>query len=295
MSRQPLILLLVVTVFCGGAQQAATREYADRLAKLIADAKDLQRKGQYDGAILAMDEALRITEAVQGPSHPNAAILHGNLGILYEGARELEQAEAEYLKALSINERARGFSDRSLVKDLKRLASLYSDQSECERALPLLRRAVAILERSQSPEASTPSTPVSPRPENGQAKEAANSPPPSSSKPNPSAGTLPDPNPNATPRLTLGMHRLEVLNALGRPLETYEFRPIMNSKRCAWHCWEPSYDRWVYDHSASWAVERAWIAGREKSEGLIALKYAGRPNDRYCFFENDRLVWQSSE
>jgi tetratricopeptide (TPR) repeat protein len=295
MSRQPLFLLYVAAVFFGGAQQDANREYADRLAKLIAEAKDLQSKGQYDGAILAMDEALRITEAVQGPSHPNAAILHGNLGVLYEGARELEQAEAEYLKALSINERARGFSDRSLVKDLKRLASLYSDQSECERALPLLRRAVAILESSQSPEASTPSTPVSSRPENGKVKEGAKSTPPDSSKPTPSERPLPDPTPKATPRPTLGMHRLEVLDALGRPSATYEYRPIMNSTRCAWHYWEPSYDRWVHDYSASWAVDRAWEAGLEKTEGLTALKYQGRPSDRYFFFENDRLVWQSSE
>ncbi|MBI5328569.1 MAG: tetratricopeptide repeat protein [Deltaproteobacteria bacterium] len=92
-------------VSCEGKKDSAQKEASVTTAsqdKLIAQAKEhfdkgtqLSLKGQYDEAISAYNESLRL--------NPQSAEAHSNLGFAYFDKGNIEQAIAEQQKALAVN------------------------------------------------------------------------------------------------------------------------------------------------------------------------------------------------
>ena len=75
--------------------------------KLLEDYSiSLYQQGNYDGAVVAAKEALRVAEKTVGPDHPDVATSLNNLGKLYGVQGQYAQAETLYKRALTIREKA---------------------------------------------------------------------------------------------------------------------------------------------------------------------------------------------
>jgi len=61
-----------------------------------------------DDRLADLDEALRITVATLGPEHPNAGVIHGNLGGAYASKKDWKRAESELEQALAIQTKTMG-------------------------------------------------------------------------------------------------------------------------------------------------------------------------------------------
>ena len=106
----------------------------------------LRDRGLYEQAEPLLQRALRISEQVFSPEHPDTAQLLNDLGWLYYHQGKYEQAEALYKRSLVIRERILGAFHPDTATTLNDLALLYEDHELYEQAEPLLQQALAIRE-----------------------------------------------------------------------------------------------------------------------------------------------------
>jgi TPR repeat protein/CHAT domain-containing protein/Tfp pilus assembly protein PilF len=108
--------------------------------------------GEYAKAEPLCQEALRITQKVRGPEHPDTAISLNNLAKLYSDTGEYAKAEPLYQEALRIKQKVLGAEDPSTATSINNLAGLYQDMGEYAKAEPLYQEALRIKQKVLGPE-----------------------------------------------------------------------------------------------------------------------------------------------
>lgn len=128
-----------------GDDQLATAAALYRLAILrrqqgaSAEAEGLYRR------------ALGIREGVQGPNHPDVALVLNNLAALYAAQDNYAAAQPLLERALAIREAAFGPAHALTAQSLSNLALLHAAQGNAAAAEPLYQSAVSILEAAPAP------------------------------------------------------------------------------------------------------------------------------------------------
>ena len=112
----------------------------------------LNSQGDYARALQLRHSALTVIEAIQGPNHPDVAILLGNLAVSYWKLGRHAEALPLEERALAISETALGPDHPSTAIRLDNLAATYGDLGRRAEALPLQERALAITESALGPD-----------------------------------------------------------------------------------------------------------------------------------------------
>ena len=76
------------------------------------------------------------------------AEIHSNLGVLYQGRGDLVRAVEHLGRALSIQEGARGPDHPAVARAAANLAGAYIRSRQDDKAIQLLKRAMAIQEKT---------------------------------------------------------------------------------------------------------------------------------------------------
>jgi hypothetical protein len=139
------------------AAQPSTTKEPDlgrlREAKLQnLEAMELAKAGQLEKAVLLGQQAMKIREEELGPRHPQVAGSLMNLGKMYQGLTQYDQAEAAFKRALQIVESAQGPKHPDTATALMMLANLYKKRGALDKAEPLIKRATMIRETAGSAE-----------------------------------------------------------------------------------------------------------------------------------------------
>ena len=127
------------------------RESVDRAYNLARLAQNALMMGRHEDAEHWYVEALRLRTAAAAPGtaadpgrEAAVATLQHNLAETYRRMKRLDKAEALYKEALRQKEAALGPEHPKLATSLADLGLLYNELKDFERALPLLKRAVAL-------------------------------------------------------------------------------------------------------------------------------------------------------
>ena len=104
--------------------------------------------GRQDISAPLFEEALAILEKTLKPDDPELATGISNLGISYQSASRLEDAEALFKKALAIRERVLPPDHPHIADSLNNLAGNYKMQDRLAEAELLQRRALAVREKA---------------------------------------------------------------------------------------------------------------------------------------------------
>lgn len=105
-----------------------------------------------DDARPLAERALRITESVHGPDHPDVAVRLNSLALILRGQGHAEQARREAERALRITESAHGPDHPDVAVRLNNLALILRGQDHAREALPLAERALRITESALGPD-----------------------------------------------------------------------------------------------------------------------------------------------
>ena len=106
-------------------------------------------RGDEVGALRFFEEAMALWTQ---PEHPNFATLQGNVGLLYAGLGQPEQAEHLLEAALALHQRVGG-PDHPLVADvLSQQAGVAALEDDLERALALQQQSLDIRRKALGPE-----------------------------------------------------------------------------------------------------------------------------------------------
>lgn len=109
-------------------------------------------RGKYEEGGQYLQQALMITQKVYGPAHPDVAQCLINLGDLQYTVGNKEAALDYYGKALEVLEVLlvrRVVPDTALVIPLSNIAGIYVEQGRHNDAIPLLQRAIGIIDQYQ--------------------------------------------------------------------------------------------------------------------------------------------------
>ena len=98
------LLLFCLLSLAAFAQGVAGGEWD----KLIQEANQLYRAGNYPGAVEVAKKALEVAEKSLGPDHPDVATSLNNLAELYRTQGQYAQAEPLYKRSLAISEKSLG-------------------------------------------------------------------------------------------------------------------------------------------------------------------------------------------
>jgi non-specific serine/threonine protein kinase/serine/threonine-protein kinase len=109
------------------------------------------RKRDYPRARELWERALAIRERVLGVDSPEAAMMHGNLSLLYASLDEPERARAAIDRAIAIRERVLGEDHPLVASSYQKKAVLLRRQDELAAALAAAERALAIQEKVLAP------------------------------------------------------------------------------------------------------------------------------------------------
>jgi tetratricopeptide (TPR) repeat protein len=135
---------------CLGIRELEATEMG-ALRSLIG-AIEMQREN-WEGARIAFEESLALSEAAYGYEHAETATSLTNLGVVYEKTGDLARAIALHSRALHIYERT-AEGGPNVAACLDNLATVYQKQGEFDRAEKLLRRARDLLRRTRDADAS---------------------------------------------------------------------------------------------------------------------------------------------
>jgi tetratricopeptide (TPR) repeat protein len=157
-----------------GSSAVATADVSaekDAERGLLADLREEERKGTQDLALagtlyrLAIlrrqqgdfaeaeqlyRRALEIRERVQGPNHPDVAMVLNNLAALEAAQGQYDAAQPLLERALAIRQTALGEDDVLTAESLNNLALLHAAQGDAAAAEPLYRHALSILEKTDT-------------------------------------------------------------------------------------------------------------------------------------------------
>ncbi len=135
----------------------------DHTEKLGLDSVDLayllnqwaiyrQALGDYAGAKVALERALRIAEAVQGPDHPSFTTCLSNLGVVLRNLGDYIGAKVAQERALRIDEAVHGADHPRVAIDLNNLGAVLRDLGDYTGAKVKLERALRIDEAVYGPD-----------------------------------------------------------------------------------------------------------------------------------------------
>ncbi|HEY5927516.1 MAG TPA: tetratricopeptide repeat protein, partial [Kofleriaceae bacterium] len=99
-------------------------------------------------AIADLEAALAITTAAYGPDHPEIGVQHGNLGAAYAGLKRWREAQDHYERAIANHEKTIGPKHEMTALALTGLGQAMIERRDAAGALPILERAITILEAS---------------------------------------------------------------------------------------------------------------------------------------------------
>jgi tetratricopeptide (TPR) repeat protein len=141
----------------GGAAEAEDRlrsaearpeEDAELADALYALAVQRRRRGDTAEAESLYRRALETCERVQGPDHPDVAIVLTGLAALHAEQGDYAVAEPLLVRALAIRRAALGPEDTLSAQSMSNLALLYAAQGSAADAEPLYLEALAVLEKN---------------------------------------------------------------------------------------------------------------------------------------------------
>ena len=121
-----------------GGRDFLTANALNNLAQIHRE----QRK--YTTAEKEYRQCLEISDALLGPSHPQAAITRSSLGLLYLRMGRLDDAEAQLSESLRIMTQTNPLMPGRIVRILHMLGETYSRQGKVTESEETLARAVAI-------------------------------------------------------------------------------------------------------------------------------------------------------
>jgi tetratricopeptide (TPR) repeat protein len=112
----------------------------------------IMERGRYREAEPLLEQALAISEQVQGKEHLDTARNAGTLGLLYDHRGKYKQAEPLFQQAIAIHEKQLGSDHPEVATSLNNLALLYDHQGKYEQAEPLFQLALTIREKQLGPD-----------------------------------------------------------------------------------------------------------------------------------------------
>ncbi len=112
----------------------------------------LRERAQYTEAEPLLQQALAISEQIQGQNSPDTAQKLNNLAVLYWHQCEYAKAESLLQRALAIFEQALEPDYSQIAGNLNNLAGIYYSQGKYDKAEPLFHRALAICEQTLGPD-----------------------------------------------------------------------------------------------------------------------------------------------
>ncbi|HEY6804887.1 MAG TPA: CHAT domain-containing tetratricopeptide repeat protein [Pyrinomonadaceae bacterium] len=148
--------MALILSLAGFTALAQSDQQVKEIEKQIAD-KNLEGvkvmvKGDYDGAIALISEALAISEKNFGADDPLTSLSLTNLGRAYINKGDYEPAKIAILRSIKIDEQS-GFDVRkSLAESNRLLAVAYDYQSDYSRAQPLYEKSLTLSEAAFGPE-----------------------------------------------------------------------------------------------------------------------------------------------
>jgi tetratricopeptide (TPR) repeat protein len=110
-----------------------------------------RQQGEFAEAEQLYRRALEIRERVQGPNHPDVAMVLNNLAALEVAQGSYDVARPLLERALAIRQTALGDDNVLTAESLSNLALLQAAQGDAAAAEPLYRRALSILEKTNTP------------------------------------------------------------------------------------------------------------------------------------------------
>lgn len=153
MSQTRLTLCIMSIVLAGVWQPVGAQDRAAQLAEIARlDSRviELHTAGRYAEATPLAERALKISEKVLGPEHPDLASAFNTLAEMYRIQGDNVRAVPLFRRALAIREKV--LPEQAVVAaTLVSLALLYRDQGDYRRAALLLTRALAIDEKVYGP------------------------------------------------------------------------------------------------------------------------------------------------
>ena len=120
--------------------------------RLAQEANKSFKARQYEEAIKQGQNALDFAQKYGGASENRVAIGQNNLAVYYRAAKQYEQAEAFFKKALETYANAEGVDSPSLIKPLLELSSLYDLKKRYAEADSLYRRLLPLQEKKHGQE-----------------------------------------------------------------------------------------------------------------------------------------------
>ena len=154
----------------GGARERATEALqwvapAEMLVRRLGEERGLpgaslrktealvrMNRGDLEGALRRVEQALTIREVVLGPAHPAVASLLDNLGVIQRERLAYDAALAAHRRALAIRREALGPDDPAVARTLHRLGLLEQERGELGEAQALLEQALTIDEAAFGPD-----------------------------------------------------------------------------------------------------------------------------------------------
>ena len=138
---------LALTEAARGADDVQTAAVVAQLAAVYRRLPDNQRsEALFHRALSTMDQSI-------GPDHPTTAVTRSHLAQLYLNMGVRVKSEALLAQALDAIDKSMGHDNRWYVGALVTLATLRRDGVELKEDEAILRRALATLERTQTPRA----------------------------------------------------------------------------------------------------------------------------------------------
>ncbi|HYX22897.1 MAG TPA: serine/threonine-protein kinase [Thermoanaerobaculia bacterium] len=136
-------------------QRLLGREHPDVVATLNALGLAVQRLGRFVEAEVLYREALEIARRQFGPTHWQVADLLGNLGsalVAQVTPEKVREGIPYFEEALAIRRRNRGDRDPLVAQIYLLLAGAHRELNEAERAIPLARQALDLVEKAEGPD-----------------------------------------------------------------------------------------------------------------------------------------------
>jgi serine/threonine-protein kinase len=136
-------------------QRILGREHPDVVLTLNALGLAVQRLGRFVEAEVLYQEALQIARRQLGPTHWQVADILGNLGSTLVGQNypaAIREGISCYEQALAIRRRNLGDSDPLVAQIYLLLAGAHRELHEADKAIPLARQSLELLERTEGPD-----------------------------------------------------------------------------------------------------------------------------------------------
>lgn len=121
-------------------------------SRLAQEANKSLKARQYEEAIMQGQNVLDFAQKHSDTKDTHIAISQNNLGVYYRAAKEYEQAEVYYKKALESYATANGADSPSLITPLLELSSLYDLKKRYAEADVLYRRLLPLQEKKHGQE-----------------------------------------------------------------------------------------------------------------------------------------------